>query len=217
MDLNDPGFVPPWAWAGGPDNAVYLQKVVDEREERERRRRILEQMVAASGGRLDIQLSFANLGLTARLPGLHGLLKVGPDPATDMLSHAVEDVILELRAKVLSEQLPPVTIAEESTIVSLEARAVLVHEVPLTWWDHWKADHERSWWAGWFARWRGHRLRQCRAEKVERDKREVTLSVDLRGKIHYPEAKIPVRPDDFGRSFVWAHLAPSMSATDITP
>jgi hypothetical protein len=31
---------------------------------------------------------------------------------------------------------------------------------PATWWQHWKHDHRESWWAGWFVRWRGVRMKE---------------------------------------------------------
>lgn len=85
----------------------------------------------------------------------------------------LDDIVLKLRAEVLADKLPPDHVTESRTI-----------KVPRSWWDHWKEEHQNSWWAGWFARWRGYRTHVIR----------LSVSVDLQRFWAYPQANIALPP-----------------------
>jgi hypothetical protein len=70
----------------------------------------------------------------------------------DVFEDVMQDIVVRLRAEVLADKLPPEWVHESR-----------IARVPLSWWDHWKEEHQRSWWAGWFARWRGYRTREIKA------------------------------------------------------
>lgn len=91
----------------------------------------------------------------------------------EVLQDFMGDMILKLRAEVLADKLPPEWVHESK-----------IARVPLSWWDHWKQAHESSWWAGWFARWRGHRTREI----------ELEVRVDLQRFWAYPQANIALPP-----------------------
>jgi hypothetical protein len=205
-----------------------LSRIVAEQEADRRRDEALRKVFEENDGELRVNLQWLRLGASFMLPEyiVDSLtLQVVPETGNDETAWFLRGQLLSLRAYLLAEELPKVKVVEESTVVHLQARAVIERQVPRTWWDHWKYDHQRAWWAGWLVRWRGFNLRPIRAEKVERDARKVTLRVDLAGKVTYPEAKvdssdgtirypearIPIRPSEYGKPITRVHIDHSMS------
>ncbi len=80
-------------------------------------------------------------------------------------------LVVRLHGYVLAEKLPPARITRSHEVEFLS---------PATWWDHWKADHFRSWFGAWIAsRW---------PPKLRSEARTVTLAVDLTPYRTFPEA-----------------------------
>jgi hypothetical protein len=113
-----------------------------------------------------------------------------------------EDLVYELRAHVLAQRLPTEQVTESTTI---EGSETVTWTIPATWWDHWKADHAESWWAGWFVRLRPPRTAEH--SKTMGYSRDVTLTVDLRRYRTFPEADY-VPPAALGRPVMVALADP---------
>lgn len=98
---------------------------------------------------------------------------------------AFDHLVLQLRAKVLSDDLPP----EHFT-----ARRSVVHQVPAGTWQTWKARHARRWYASWLVRRRPVRY------EPDPDGRstELTCTFDLERYRLYPHARVVPPPNTFG-------------------
>lgn len=88
--------------------------------------------------------------------------------ADDIVNHEVARFVVE--SAMVGQRLNP-EVFTESTIVEFR--------VPATWWQHWKADHADTRWAGWVARWRPPVM------SVER--RVATVTVDVARAALFPE------------------------------
>lgn len=179
--------------------------LVADRDATERRRRALEKAFRDNDGVLTVDATVVAETVRTFLDvPLWDCLTA--DLRREMVADRLDEMALELTVKVLAENLPTITVIERSTMVGLEARAAVQCEVPATWWDHLKDTHADTWWLRWLVRRRPVATRTLRAERVERDTRRVTLSVDVGGMVLYPESALPVRPEEYGRPVRRVHV-----------
>lgn len=96
------------------------------------------------------------------------------------IEHEYDRMVLELRAKVLAEQLPPQEIHHTVRVEAMDPRHA-------TWWEHFKATYQQRWWM----RWRGWTVRYVDTPvTVQR-----TITVSVRDHWTFPRASI-IPPDD---------------------
>lgn len=109
-------------------------------------------------------------------------------------------MILDLRARVLAEQLPPQTIHHTVRVETTDPRHA-------TWWDAFKATYQQRWWM----RWRRWQIRYVHAPvTVER-----TVEVSVRDHWTYPRAAIVLLPE-FGSPVMvstWTSTDRTMNGT----
>lgn len=101
---------------------------------------------------------------------------------SSMIDHVTDRMVLQLRAHVLAEQLPPQTIQHRVRVETKDPRFA-------TWWDHFKATYQHRWWM----RWREWDVQTVRTPVVV----ERTVCVSVRDHWTYPRAGIAL-PSEFG-------------------
>lgn len=106
------------------------------------------------------------LSMTQILP--RDLIEASID-ADSMMSYFTDDVLLRFKAAILGEELPPATDTAHE-------------QVPLTWWDHFKADHAERWWLRSLVRRRPPRART------------ITLTTTWENMAAYPWAQLRTQP-----------------------
>lgn len=95
------------------------------------------------------------------------------------LDFLTDKLVVQLRARVLAEQLPPQAITRVIRVVQEDPRHA-------TWWDHLKATYRgRWWWPAWLSTVRTVQTKVA----IYR-----TVAVEVRPHWAYPEAEIPI-PD----------------------
>lgn len=98
-------------------------------------------------------------------------------------------LVLSLTVDVLTDRLPPVEVRESVTVL---------HVRPASWWGHFRLQYAARWWMRGLVRRRPVRL----VEVPE----TVTVVVDLRETLLYPEARIAPQ-DPFGDFVRWVDLS----------
>ncbi len=100
------------------------------------------------------------------------------------VEHEMQRMVLELRARVLAEQLPPQTIRHTVRVTVDDPRFA-------TWWDAFKATYRERWWM----RWRSWEIRHVKTPvAVERQ-----VVVNVRDHWTYPRAAIQLPESQWGR------------------
>lgn len=103
--------------------------------------------------------------------------------ADSFLQHETDRMVLELKARVLAQQLPPQTMQHLVRVETLDPRHA-------TWWDHYKATYQQRWWMRW------HTWTVRYVDTPVTVQRLITVTV--RDHWTFPEASI-VPPDQLGR------------------
>jgi hypothetical protein len=100
------------------------------------------------------------------------------------------DLVHQLTARVLADQLPPETVTDEHTFV---------FPVPGSPWQQFKATHADSWWLRW--------LTKMRPPTYVKHYRNGSLTVDLRRYHIYPQARVSPQLGQPYRTFVMEKTA----------
>lgn len=110
----------------------------------------------------------------------------------------IQNMVFELRARVLAEQLPPQKISHRIRVTTDDPRFA-------TWWDAFKATYRERWWMRW------------RTWKVEHVMTPVTVArtveVDVQNHWTYPRAAIQL-PESLGRPVMVATWSASDFISD---
>lgn len=100
---------------------------------------------------------------------------VASSVGVEMVRGVFDRMTAEIRTEVLAEKLPP---------HKIERDVPVYFKQPVSWWDHFKLDHERSRWIGWL-------IRRLNPPRIHRETKLVSMVVWLDRFWAYPEAKVP--------------------------
>lgn len=136
----------------------------------------------------EVTLEMMEYGLTSyvREPAAHNPLGTfANDLMAVHLKREAEGMRVKLTTHVLADKLPPVCVSRTVPVSFMFPRSPF---------QHWKQKHADAWWLHWFVRrW---------PIGMEQHNQQVSLTVDLQRFRTYPEANVPISPDNdrFGQA-----------------
>jgi len=116
--------------------------------------------------------------VTEMLAASHETLGMGVVTSAEFFDHLVRpELLVRIHARIWAQDGPTETVTRTETVTAIGVARLAV---PASWWQHLRERYRLTWWGRWPVRYRTVTMNVTTS-------RDVTLSVDVAGRVRYPD------------------------------